>query len=73
MTESEETERLRAKLDQARAVIAHLIGDAAVLGSEGERALGYFSSEDFDPGFLPWPRMGNEGIRPEDLNSGNDG
>lgn len=73
MTENSEAERLRAKLEQARAVIAQLIGDGAASGSEGERALAYFSQERFDPDFLPWPRIDSEGLRPEDLNAGNDG
>ena len=67
-----ETEKLRAKLAQARTVIAHLIGGAA-MGAEGERALDYFMSDRYEPGFLPWPRQSDEGIRPEDLSAANDG
>ena len=67
-----ETEKLRAKLMQARAVIAHLAG-AAAMGAEGERALEYFASDRYEPGFLPWPREAPEGIRPENLSAANDG
>lgn len=63
---------LRIKLEQARAVIAHLVGDAASTGSEGLRALDYFASDRFEPDFLPWPRQSLEGTRPEDLNAAND-
>lgn len=63
---------LRLKLEQARTVIAHLVGDAASTGSEGMRALDYFASDRFEPDFLPWPRRVSEGTRPEDLNAAND-
>ena len=69
----DEAERLRRKLEQARAVIAYLIGDASAHGAEGHRALSYFSEDGFDPGFLPWPRETDEGIRPEHLSADNDG
>ena len=68
-----ETERLRRKLDQARSVIAHLVGNGHETGSEGLRALDYFASDSFDADFLPWPRPQPEGTRPEDLNAANDG
>lgn len=68
---SDDTERLEAKLQQARQVIAHLLGEGAARGSEGERALRYFSTDRYDPAFLPWPRR-EEGIRPEDLSAAND-
>ena len=64
---------LRRKLAQARAVITHLIGNASSTGAEGLRAIDYFSSDRFEPDFLPWPRQGAEGTRPEDLNAANDG
>jgi hypothetical protein len=73
MKRDEETEKLRMKLDQARAVIAHLIGDASEAGAEGKRALAYFEGDDFEPDFLPWPRQDPEGMRPEELNAANDG
>jgi hypothetical protein len=63
---------LRAKLAQAREVIAHLVGDAATTGAEGLRALDYFASDRFEPNFLPWPRASDEGTRPENLNAAND-
>lgn len=67
-----EIEKLRGKLEQARAVIAHLLGDSLATGSEGHRALDYFTSDRFDSDFLPWPRTASEGTRPEDLNAAND-
>jgi hypothetical protein len=66
-------EALRLKLDQARVVIARLIGDASANGAEDLRALDYFLGDRYDPDFLPWPRRGDEGMRPEDLNAANDG
>lgn len=68
-----DTDQLRRKLEQARAVIAQLVGDGRKTGAEGQRALDYFASDRFDPQFLPWPRTGGEGTRPEDLNAANDG
>jgi hypothetical protein len=73
MKRDEETEKLRMKLDQARAVIEHLIGDASETGAEGKRALAYFASDDYERDFLPWPRQEAEGMRPEELNAANDG
>ncbi|MBX9464925.1 MAG: hypothetical protein KL840_18510 [Aquamicrobium sp.] len=67
-----ETTRLRAKLEQARSVIASLVGDGLAAGAEGQRALDYFASDRFEPDFLPWPRTASEGTRPEDLNAAND-
>jgi len=67
-----EIEKLRGKLGQAHAVIAHLLGDTSAAGSEGQRALDYFASDRFEPDFLPWPRTASEGTRPEDLNAAND-
>lgn len=67
-----ETMRLRAKLEQARSVIASLVGNGLAAGSEGQRALDYFASDRFEPDFLPWPRTASEGTRPEDLNAAND-
>jgi hypothetical protein len=67
-----EADRLRAKLEQAREVIGFLIGDASATGSEGQRALDYFASNRYEPGFLPWPRRSPDGIRPEDLSAAND-
>ena len=63
----------RLKLEQARVVIAHLIGDASANGAEGMRALEYFLDDRYDPDFLPWPRQADEGMRPEELNAANDG
>jgi hypothetical protein len=54
-------------------VIARLIGDASANGAEDLRALDYFLGDRYDPDFLPWPRRGDEGMRPEDLNAANDG
>ena len=73
MTGTTETEHLRAKLAQARTVIAHLVAHSESSGSEGRRAVDYFSGDHFDPDFLPWPRHADEGTRPEDLNAANDG
>jgi hypothetical protein len=64
--------QLREKLAQAREVIAHLLEDASVNGAEAHRALDYFSGNDFQPDFLPWPRHQDEGLRPEELNAAND-
>jgi len=64
---------LRAKLDQARQVIEHLLEKTAYDGAEAQRALGYFAGDAFDKDFLPWPRHDDEGLRPEDLNAANDG
>lgn len=68
----DETTRLRAKLEQARAVIAELVGTQGALGSEGDRAVAYFADDRFDPAFLPWPRQPSQATRPEDLNAAND-
>ncbi|MBN9242380.1 MAG: hypothetical protein J0I98_06260 [Mesorhizobium sp.] len=64
---------LKAKLAQARAVIAHLMEKASYDGAEAQRALAYFDDDGFDANFLPWPRHEEEGLRPEDLNAANDG
>lgn len=63
---------LREKLAQAREVIAHLMDRAAFDGAEAHRALAYFGGDAFDKDFLPWPRHGDEGLRPADLNAAND-
>lgn len=63
---------LKAKLDQARDVIEHLMEKAAYNGAEAQRALGYFAGDVFDKDFLPWPRHEDEGLRPEELNAAND-
>lgn len=73
MTDTTGAEALRAKLEQARAVIARLVGDGGTLGAEGERALDYFSSDRYEPDFLPWPRGQADGMRPEELSAANDG
>lgn len=73
MTDMTEPQALRAKLEQARAVIARLVGDGGTFGAEGDRALDYFSSDRYEPDFLPWPREQTGGIRPEDLSAANDG
>jgi hypothetical protein len=69
----DDLDTLRAKLEQAHAVIGRLIGSGHAHGAEGERALAYFASDRFDPDFLPWPRAQADGIRPEDLSAANDG
>ncbi len=63
---------LKAKLAQARAVIAHLMEQASYDGAEAQRALAYFEGDGFDRDFLPWPRHEDEGLRPEELNAAND-
>jgi hypothetical protein len=63
---------LKAKLEQARQVIGHLMEKAAYNGAEAQRALDYFAGERFDAAFLPWPRHEDEGLRPEELNAAND-
>jgi hypothetical protein len=73
MNKADENMALRMKLDQARLVIARLIGDGAANGAEDQRALDYFAGDRYDPDFLPWPRQDDEGMRPEDLNAANDG
>ncbi|CCV09958.1 hypothetical protein [Mesorhizobium sp. STM 4661] len=64
--------QLRQKIAQAREVIAHLMDKAAFNGAEAHRALDYFGGDEFEKSFLPWPRHGDEGLRPEDLNAAND-
>ena len=64
--------QLRQKMAQAREVIAHLMQKAAFDGAEAHRALNYFGSDEFEQNFLPWPRHGDEGLRPEELNAAND-
>ena len=68
----DQAETLHMKLAQAKAVIAHLLAHGASLGSEGQRALDYFSGSAFDPHFLPWPRQSDDGIHPDKLNASND-
>ena len=63
---------LKQKIAQAREVIAHLMDKAAFNGAEAHRALSYFGGDAFERNFLPWPRQGDEGLRPEDLNAAND-
>ena len=63
---------LEAKLAQAREVIAHLLDKAAVNGAEAHRARDYFAGPSFDRNFLPWPRPGGKGLRPDQLNAAND-
>ncbi len=72
MTTPANVEQLEEKIAQAYQVIGHLLDQAGIEGSEAERVLNYFSSDEFDPDFLPWPRPGAEGLRPEELNAGND-
>ncbi|PTE10447.1 hypothetical protein [Mesorhizobium helmanticense] len=64
--------QLRQKIAQAREVIAHLLDKAAFNGAEAQRALDYFGSDEFEKNFLPWPRPGDEGLRPDELNAAND-
>jgi hypothetical protein len=64
--------QLRQKIAQAREVIALLMDKAAFNGAEAHRALDYFSSDAFEKNFLPWPRHGDEGLRPDQLNAAND-
>ncbi len=63
---------LKAKLEQARDVIEHLMERAAYNGAEAHRALGYFAGDAFDKDFLPWPRHEDDGLRPDQLNAAND-
>ena len=65
--------RLREKLTQARQVITYLVNDGHFNGTEGRRAVDYFSRSDVNPDFLPWPLQDEEGLRPEQLNASNDG
>jgi hypothetical protein len=69
---TETAAELRQKIAQAREVIAHLMDKAAFNGAEAHRALDYFAGDAFEKNFLPWPRHGDEGLRPEDLNAAND-
>ena len=64
--------QLRQKIAQARDVISHLMDKAAFNGAEAQRALDYFSGDAFEKNFLPWPRHGDEGLRPDQLNAAND-
>lgn len=73
MTTPANGEQLEEKIAQAYQVIGYLLDQAGIEGSEAERALNYFSGDDFDSNFLPWPRPGEEGLRPDELNAGNDG
>ena len=63
---------LRGKIAQARQVIAHLAEVANLGDGEAHRAFVYFSTDAFDPNFMPWPRRAGEGLRPEELNAAND-
>ena len=72
-TQAATVEQLKEKIAQAYQVIGHLLEQSGFDGGEGRRALDYFSSDEFDPGFLPWPRPGDDGLRPDQLNAGNDG
>jgi len=63
---------LKAKLAQARTVIAHLMEKASYDGAEARRALAYFDGDGFDGDFLPWPRHEEESLRPDQLNAAND-
>lgn len=69
---NDDTEILRAKLQQAREVIAKLVEEADIGEFEGQRLVHYFSDAAYDPAFLPWTRQGDDGIRPENLNAAND-
>ena len=69
---NETATELRQKIAQAREVSAHLMDKAAFNGAEAHRALDYFGGDAFEKNFLPWPRHGDEGLRPEDLNAAND-
>lgn len=66
-------EQLEDKIGQAYQVIGYLLEQAGFDGGAAARALDYFSSDAFDPEFLPWPRPADAGLRPEELNAGNDG
>lgn len=72
MTTPANLEQLEEKIAQAYQVIGYLLDQIGLDGSEGERVLDYFSSDAFDPEFLPWPRPGAEGLRPEELDASND-
>ena len=72
-TQAATIDQLKEKIAQAYQVIGHPLEQSGFKGGEGRRALDYFSSGEFDPGFLPWPRPSEEGLRPEELNAGNDG
>jgi len=63
---------LKQKIAQAREVITHLMDKAAFNGAEAHRALDYFGGDAFEQNFLPWPRHGDEGLRPDELNAAND-
>ncbi len=64
--------QLKAKIAQAREVIAYLLEASAFNRAEAHRALDYFSGDGFERNFLPWPRHEDEGLRPEELNAAND-
>lgn len=50
-------DELEAKSAQAYQVIGSLLSQCGLFESEeGTRALDYFSQDDYDDDFLPWPR-----------------
>ena len=53
MTTPATVDQLEEKIAQAYQVIGYLLDQAGIEGSEGERALDYFSSDGFDSDFLP--------------------
>lgn len=62
MTEAEMRQRiedLEAKSGQAYQVIGNLLSQCGLFESkEGTRALDYFSRDEFNDDFLPWPKGG---------------
>lgn len=70
--DDETAAQLREKLKQAHQVIVHLMEKTSYSGPEAHRALEYFAGDAFSKDFLPWPRHGAEGLRPEELNAAND-
>ncbi|MET3663382.1 hypothetical protein [Aquamicrobium ahrensii] len=48
-------DQLEEKLAQAYQIIGTLLGDKFET-AEGQRVLDYFSRDEFDESFLPWPR-----------------
>ncbi|MEI5680469.1 MULTISPECIES: hypothetical protein [unclassified Mesorhizobium] len=57
MTDAERIEQLEYKVGEAYQVVGWLLTQCGLFETkEGQRALDYFSRDEFDDNFLPWPR-----------------